>query len=100
LIVTVNEPTPSTIIPVPLTALPFCASIVKWIPGLGEGGLAVVPPPHPARARTPANTRRVRTRNRAAGLVTFLSYVVAPPTSPCPDRVDSPCKGMAVLAFG
>jgi hypothetical protein len=95
--VTVKVPSPFTIVPVPEAPLPFCAVIVKLIPGLGDGVLAV-PPPQPARARTPARTTRECTRNSRTGLITLLSYALARCASPCAGMAAGPCKGRAVQA--
>src|SRR5712691_3215759 len=63
LIVTMNEPVPLTIVPVPDTPLPFCAAIVKLMVGVGEAALDPVPPPH---AATTNRLETARTRLRMA----------------------------------
>src|SRR5712691_12171760 len=61
LIVTMNEPVLLTIVPVPDTPLPFCATILKGMVGVGDGALVAVPPPHAATAKR-LETARIRLR--------------------------------------
>src|SRR5260370_29530024 len=51
LIVTINEPALLTIVPVPDTPLPFCATILKGMLGVGDAGFVALPPPHAATTR-------------------------------------------------
>src|SRR5260370_25643200 len=51
LIVTMNESVLLTMVPVPDTPLPFCATILKLMVGVGDAGFAALPPPHAATTR-------------------------------------------------
>src|SRR5712691_10200652 len=60
LIVTVNEPATLTIVPVPDTPLPFCATIVKLMVGVGDGLVAEPPPQAATISRLDAARTRLR----------------------------------------
>src|SRR5260370_11430545 len=51
LIVTMNESVLLTMVPVPDTPLPFCATILKGMVGVGDAVFVALPPPHAATTR-------------------------------------------------